>query len=327
MNQIEFESRHEAEWSRLAQALDPLKKSAVEPAVSAARVPALFRRVAAELAIARDRQYRTSLLDRLHALVVAAHFAVHGARIRRRGGMIADVLGFFLREFPAEVRRQWRFVAVAGAAFFVPFAGGVIALQWFPDFAYYLVSPEQLSHVQAMYSDDAMRFGAERGADSDIMMFGFYIFNNVRIDLQCLAGGAFFGLGTLAVLLSNGVFLGAIAGHLTHAGLGRNFWGFVVGHSAPELLGMTLASAAGLMIGYALVAPGHKTRLAALKERGHSAAVMLYGAALMTACAAVIEAFWSSRVDLPFELKLLVGAGVGALTIAFLALGGRERGS
>jgi uncharacterized membrane protein SpoIIM required for sporulation len=327
MNQIEFESQHEAEWSRLAHALGPSKKSVPEPGMSAAEVPALFRRLAAELAIARDRQYRTSLLDRLHALVVAAHFAVHGARIRRRGGMIADVLSFFLRQFPAEVRRQWPFVTVAAVTFFLPSVAGFLALQWFPDFVYYLVSPDRLSQIQAMYSDDSMRLGAERGADSDIQMFGFYIFNNVRIDLQCLAGGVFFGLGTLAVLLSNGIFFGAISGHLTQVGLGHNFWGFVVGHAAPELLGMTLASAAGLMIGYALVAPGRKTRIAALKERARPAAVMLYGAALMTACAAVIEAFWSSRVDLPLELKLIVGTVVAVLTIAFLALGGRERGS
>jgi len=325
VNQIEFEARHEDEWNRLAQALDP-KNAAAAGAPGTARVPALFRRLAAQLAIARDRQYRTSLIDRLHALVVAAHFAVHGARIRRRGGMITDLLGFFLREFPAEVRRQWRFVAVAALAFGIPFAAGVIALQWYPDFVYYLVAPDTLSRVQAMYSDDSMRFGAERGAGTDVKMFGFYILNNVRIDLQCLAGGIFFGLGTLAVLLSNGVFLGAIGGHLTQAGLGRNFWGFVAGHSAPEMTGMALASAAGLMIGYALIAPGRKTRAAALRERARPAAVMLYGAALMTACAAVIEAFWSSRVDLPFELKLAVGAAVTALTVAFLALGGRERG-
>ena len=325
MNQLEFESRHEAEWSRLAGALDA-KKAAAGEAADTARVPALFRRLAAELAIARDRQYRTSLIDRLHALVVSAHFAVHGARLGRKGGLVQDLLRFFLRDFPAEVRRQWRFVAVAALAFGVPFVGLAIALQWFPDFVYYIVAPDTLSRVQAMYSNDAMRFGAERGADTDIKMFGFYIFNNVRIDLQCLAGGIFFGLGTLAVLLSNGIFLGAIGGHLTQAGLGRNFWGFVVGHSAPELVGMALASAAGLMIGYALVAPGRKTRAAALRERARPAAVLLYGAALMTACAAVIEAFWSSRVDLPFELKLGVGALVAALTFAFLALGGRGRG-
>jgi len=325
MNQIEFEARHEAEWSGLAEALDAKKPSA-DAALGVARVPALFRRLAAELAIARDRQYRTSLIDRLHALVVSAHFAVHGARIRRRGALITDLLRFFLHEFPVEVRRQWRFVAAAALLFGVPFAACVVALQWFPDFVYYLVSPDTLSRVQAMYSDDAMRFGAERGADTDIRMFGFYIFNNVRINLQCLAGGIFFGLGTIAVLLSNGIFMGAIGGHLTQVGLGHNFWGFVVGHSAPELVGMTLASAAGLMIGYALAAPGRKTRVAALRERARPAAVMLYGAALMTACAAVIEAFWSSRVDLPLELKLAVGAVVALLTFGFLALGGRERG-
>jgi uncharacterized membrane protein SpoIIM required for sporulation len=216
---------------------------------------------------------------------------------------------------------------VAAATFFVPFIGGIIALQWYPDFVYYIIAPETLSKIQSMYAPDAQRLGAGREADTDLMMFGYYIFNNVRIDLQCLAGGIFFGLGTLAALLFNGVFLGAIAGHLTQVGYGRTFWGFVAGHSAPELLGMVLAGASGLMIGYALVAPGRQTRVAALIERGRSAATLLYGAALLTAGAAVVEAFWSSRVTLPFELKLAVGAIIAAITLAFLALGGRGRGS
>ena len=326
MNQIEFESCHEAEWNALALALEPPRKAGEAKPVESSEVPRRFRRLAAELAIARDRQYRTSLLDRLHALVITAHFAVHGARAYGRGGIVASLWRFFVEEFPVEARRQWRFLAVAAVAFFGPFLGCIIALQFFPDFVYYLVSPESLSRMQSMYSPDAARFGATREADTDVMMFGFYIANNVRIDLQCLAGGIFFGLGTLAALILNGTFLGAVAGHLTHVGLGRNFWGFVAGHSAPELLGVVLAGAAGLMIGYALVAPGRQTRIAALRMRGPPAATLLYGAALMTMFAAVIEAFWSSRVSIPFEIKIAVGVVVAILMVAFLALGGRTRG-
>ena len=325
MNELEFAARHEADWAQLARTLDPPKGERPGPA-EIEEVPRRFRRLAGELAIARDRQYRTSLIDRLHALAMSAHLAVHGARAQGRRGMIAALWHFFVSEFPAEARRQWRFLAVSAAAFFGPFLGGIAVLQFYPDFVYYLVAPETLAHIQSMYAPDNVRLGAARDADSDVMMFGFYIANNVRIDLQCLAGGAFFGLGTLAALIGNGVFLGAIAGYLTQIGYGETFWGFVAGHSAPELLGLVLSGAAGLMIGYALVAPGRLTRAAALRERGKHAATLLYGAALMTTGAAVIEAFWSSRVTIPFEVKIAVGSAVAVLVVAFLALGGR-RGS
>jgi uncharacterized membrane protein SpoIIM required for sporulation len=325
MNEIEVTAKHAADWAALARTLDPPKGEA-RNAADIDEVPRRFRRLAGELAVARDRQYRTSLIDRLQALAMSAHFAVHGARAQGRPGMIAALWHFFVSEFPAEARRQWRFLAVSAFAFFGPFLGGIVALQFFPDFVYYLVSPETLAHIQSMYAPDNVRLGAAREADSDVMMFGFYIFNNVRIDLQCLAGGAFFGLGTLAALVGNGMFIGAIAGYLTQIGYGRTFWGFVVGHSAPELLGLVLAGAAGLMIGYALVAPGRQTRVAALRERGRRAATLLYGAALMTTGAAIIEAFWSSRVTIPFEVKIGAGAAVTLLVVSFLALGGR-RGS
>ncbi|HUL95396.1 MAG TPA: stage II sporulation protein M [Usitatibacter sp.] len=323
MNEIEFAAKHEREWSALARTLDPPKGEVPSPA-DVDEVPRRFRRLAGQLAIARDRQYRTSLIDRLHALAMSAHFAVHGARAQGRPGTVAALWHFFVSDFPAEARRQWRFLAAAALAFFGPFLGGIVALQFFPDFVYYLVSPDTLARIQSMYAPDNVRLGAARDADSDVMMFGFYILNNVRIDLQCLAGGAFFGLGTLAALVGNGMFLGAISGYLTQIGYGHTFWGFVAGHSAPELLGLVLAGASGLMIGYALVAPGRQTRVAALRTRGRSAATLLYGAALMTTGAAVIEAFWSSRVTLPFEVKIAAGAVVALVVVTFLALGGRR---
>ena len=321
MNEIEFEAKHEAEWRAFSGALS--KRDA--EAAPAREVPRRFRRLAAELALARDRQYRTSLIDRLHALVLEAHLAVHAARAGRRFLALAALWRWIAADFPAHVRAQRRFVYVAAIAFFGPFLAMLAAVEWFPDFVYYLISPETLARVQSMYAPGNDRFGAGREADSDLMMFGFYIANNVRIDLQCLAGGIFFGLGSLAALVGNAVFLGALAGYLTQIGYGETFWGFVAGHSAFELMGLVLAGAAGLRIGYALVAPGRRPRTAALRAAGPDAAALLTGAGMLTIGAAFIEAFWSSRVSLPFELKIVFGLALIALTIAYFVFGGRSR--
>jgi len=329
MNEIEFEDRHAGRWQALAAVLAKKKsaeKDAAPPPLPATEVPREFRRLVAHLALARDRQYRTSLIDRLHALVITAHLAVHGARARRRESGFGQLWHFMVSTFPAEVRRQWPYLLVAGIAFFGPFLGAIAAIQWFPDFVHYIVPADSLARIQSMYAPGNARLGAGREADSDMMMFGFYIANNVRIDLQAVAGGIFFGLGTLAALLFNGTFLGAIAGHLTQIGYGANFWGFVSGHAAPELVGLVLSGAAGLRLGYALVAPGRLTRGAALRAAGPATATLLYGAAVMTVAAAVIEAFWSSRVSLPLEVKVGFGLVMWFITIAYLSLGGRDRG-
>ena len=325
MNEIGFEAAHEGEWRALAASLAPGKpKDAEMP--PAREVPRRFRLLVAQLALARDRQYRTSLIDRLHSLVLAAHLAVHGARAERRYRALGALWHFIAAGFPAAARSEWRFLAASALLFFGPFLGMTAAIMAWPDFVYYIVSPETLARIQSMYAPGNERFGAGREADTDFVMFGFYIMNNVRIDLQCLAGGMLFGLGTVAALLGNGIFLGAMAGYLTHVGYGVNFWGFVAGHSALELFGLVLAGASGLMIGHALVAPGRLPRTMALREAGRRAAVLLAGAALMTTGAAFIEAFWSSRVSLPFEVKIAFGAMMAAITLAWLAFGGR-RGS
>ncbi|MGE5386129.1 MAG: stage II sporulation protein M, partial [Betaproteobacteria bacterium] len=151
------------------------------------------------------------------------------------------------------------------------------------------------------------------------------IANNVRIDFQCFAGGIAFGVGAIFFLVYNGLMIGTTAGHLTQLGYITTFWGFVSGHSAFELTGAALSGAAGLKLGYALVAPGNRSRLAALKESAATTVGLLYGAAALTFLAAFIEAFWSPNRSVPFEIKVGVGIALWIVTWAYLLLAGRRR--
>jgi uncharacterized membrane protein SpoIIM required for sporulation len=78
------------------------------------------------------------------------------------------------------------------------------------------------------------------------------------------------------------------------------------------------------MVGMALIAPGRRTRFAALKERMPDIIGMVYGAALLTFLAAFIEAFWSASRTPPIEMKYAVGIGLWVLTWSYLAFTGRR---
>jgi len=156
-------------------------------------------------------------------------------------------------------------------------------------------------------------------------MFGFYIWNNVRIGFQTFAGGLLFGVGSAWFLGSNAVVIGAVAGYLTQVGYGDTFWSFVSGHSSLELIAIVLSGAAGFRLGLALISPGGRSRRGALVAAARPAVRMMYGAAILFAAAAFVEAFWSPINAIDVQVKILVGVAGWVTLLAYFLFAGRAR--
>jgi uncharacterized membrane protein SpoIIM required for sporulation len=314
VKQAPFEAGHAAEWTEFERFLDR------QPSFDAAELPSRYRRLCQSLALAANRQYSPALVDRLNRLALRGHHALYANRRRQT----QRVLEFLLAGFPALVRREWRLVLVATLLFFGPLAGLIAALQAFPEFVHYLLAPEQIASFHEMYDPANRRIGV-RGADTSLLMFGFYIWNNVRIGFQTFAGGLLFGVGSVWFLASNGVIIGAVAGYLTQIGYDETFWSFVAGHSSLELLAIVLSGAAGLRLGMAVVAPGPSSRKAALVAAAKPAVRIMYGAALMFLAAAFVEAFWSPLTEVPYRAKIIAGVCGWGILLAYFAFAGRAR--
>jgi len=316
VRQAPFEAAHAREW----QEFDLFLENKKNPPFDAAEMPERYRRICHTLALAQDRQYSPELVDRLNRLALRGHHVLYQNRRRQSG----RVLEFVLAGFPRLVRAEWRLVLAAGLLFFGPLGLLIAVLQVYPEFVHYLLAPEQIAQFHQMYDPGNKRLGM-READTSVAMFGFYIWNNVRIGFQTFAGGLAFGVGSLWFLAANGVIIGAVAGYLTQVGYSETFWSFVAGHSSPELLAIVLSGAAGLRLGMALIAPGGLSRKSALMAAAKPAVRLMYGAALMFMFAAFVEAFWSPLTEVPFNVK--VGAGVAgwAIALAYFLLAGRSR--
>ncbi len=314
MRQTPFEAGHTREWDEFEAFLEK------KPAFDAAEMPQRYRRICQSLALAADRQYSPALVDRLNRLALRGHHALYENRRRET----QRVLEFVAAGFPALVRREWRLVLAASLLFFGPLIGLFAVLQVFPEFVHYLLRPEQIAGVHEMYDPASRRLGM-READTNLMMFGFYVWNNVGIGFQTFAGGLLAGVGSIWFLGSNGIVLGAVAGYLTQIGYVETFWSFVAGHSSWELIAIALSGAAGLRLGLAVIAPGRLTRKAALVAAARPAVQIMYGAALLFFVAAFVEAFWSPLTEVPFNAKLGVGMAGWALLIAYFAFAGRGR--
>jgi uncharacterized membrane protein SpoIIM required for sporulation len=99
--------------------------------------------------------------------------------------------------------------------------------------------------------------------------------------------------------------------------------GFISSHGYLELSDVVIAGAAGLRLGYPLLAPGLQTRRAALAEGGRVAVRLLLGAAPLLVLAGAFEAFVSPS-GLPPEVKIVIGAITGVALYSYLLLAGRE---
>lgn len=324
MNQEQFESRHAGHWDAFEQwltARERPRRRAGEPppALADDEIPRRYRALCQHLALARDRQYSSALVERLHALVMRGHQFLYGAHPEAG----PRVLQFFASGFPRAVRQASRPVLLAGLLFFGPLIALVVALQVHPDFIHTLLPPAEVRNFREMY-DPANRTLGRRSADADSMMLGHYIWNNVRIGFQTFAGGLLFGLGSVFFLVFNGIVIGAVAGHLLQIGFGAPFLQFVAGHSALELTAIVLMGGAGLMLGASLVMPGGLTRAHALQVAARAAVPIVWGAASMLVAAAFVEAFWSPITSVPPPVKYALGIAMWFLVAAYLLFAGRR---
>ncbi|WP_101926281.1 MULTISPECIES: stage II sporulation protein M [Luteimonas] len=326
MRQETFIARHESEWQAFEAWLDARGGSARRARATRGwdgirdeDVPARYRRICQQLALARRRGYSPLVTARLQALMQGGHNVLY----RPPPPPWRRALWFLLAGFPRLVRAQRGCLWASLALFALPLVTlYAVVLQW-PEVVHGVFSPQQLAQFERMYDPDTAAQAFDRDSQSDMAMFGYYIWNNVSIGFRTFASGLLAGLGTIVVLVSNGVIFGVVAGHLQAIGHGGPFWRFVVGHSAPELTAIVIAGAAGLRLGLALVAPGRLRRLDALVEAGRVGGQLCLGILAMLVFAAFVEAFWSSTGSIPDPLKFGVGGGLWLLVLLWLWRGGR----
>ena len=327
MNKQSFLRDRRPAWERfeslLTRAEAPGKPKLAPDEVS--EFSELFRALCYDLAQVRSRDWGSAIERYLNDLVVRGHGAFYGGKPMKRG----RVTVFFTHIFPRLVRQNQAFFWVAAALFFVPMAASWAIVASDPSLAHRVLPGSVLYTMESMYEGNANESTdlADADADSgfarqDAAMAGFYVKHNTSIAFQCFALGFFLGLGTIYVLLSNGIQIGTIAGYVIAQGHGERFLSFVVSHSSFELTAIVVSGTAGLVLGHAILAPGNLSRVDSLRERGRVAVQLALGAAAMLFVAAMIEGFWSGQ-PLPPMVKYIAASIFWLAVIAYLGFAGR----
>jgi uncharacterized membrane protein SpoIIM required for sporulation len=272
-----------------------------------------YRRLVSDLAIARRDFPDDQLTMWLNELASRAHLRLYRAPAPswRRFGR------FFWTDFARRFRAARGYLLVSALLLFGPALVAYAAALLDSTLRDALV-PAQLRNVMASgrtWTD--LQPGLRPGMATLIFT------NNIQVSFLAFAGGVLFGLGTVYVLLSNGLALGAVLGAAQFYGVAPLLWSFISPHGYLELTCIVIAGAAGLMLGDALLRPGLLLRREALARTSRRAVELVVGAAPVLVLAGLIEGFISPG-ELPFVAKLAFGPVAGALLYALLLNVGRD---
>jgi uncharacterized membrane protein SpoIIM required for sporulation/uncharacterized RDD family membrane protein YckC len=295
------------------------------PESDVAEFAALYREVTADLARARTYGASSALLSNLEESVGQGHNLLYSAPPRT----FARIREWILEGVPRLIRLRWRPMALATLLFFGPALVTFGAIMMEPDRAERVVPAALLARAEAAEELRAQGIGYGEAVIAEETMpiaAASILTNNVQVTFFAFAGGLLLGLGTVVILVLNGVLLGGVAAAFQLQGQSMHLWAFVLPHGVIELTAICLAGGAGMWIGSALVLPGRRTRGQALVERSRDAVSVLGGVVVLLVIAGVIEGFISPSPALSEWTKVGFGIFTGLALFPWLLLSGAGRG-
>lgn len=312
-----FITERKDNWERLEDLLKILETSPIRglPRAEVREFGELYRRAAADLAIARAETRDPKLITYLNSLVIRAHGKIY----RAEGQGLELIWQFFTKDFPRTFRRRWRYFFLSFAVFTIFSIASFLLCYYDQNFA----DATGASQVQTFAQNNEQWWKSLNDANqvgaSEILT------NNIRVSLFAFAFGVLFGVGTIYILINNALHIGGVLAvcYKTNPAFGNALVEFMIGHGVIELSCIFIAGGAGMLIGYSLVNPGDLTRTQALKKNGLEAARLAIGCAILLVIAGIIEGFLSPS-NLPAYIKYGTGILTGIAMYSYLLLVGRN---
>jgi uncharacterized membrane protein SpoIIM required for sporulation len=267
----------------------------------------LYRQTASDLAIAREDITSSQLAAYLNSLLGRTHNLIYMGNKPK----VAGIVRFYSETYPRIFRELWPQTLLAFAIFAVTGLAAFILTIRDPTFAHRLLGTHMMETIEKREMWTHSIVTIKPLAASSIMT------NNLSVAFATFASGITAGVGTVWMMVLNGLLIGVIGAATLQAGMAGQLWTFVVPHGVLELPAIFIAGGAGFEIARGMLFPGLLPRRESLARAGGRAAQLLLGTIPMLIVAGVIEGFLSPS-ETAAPLKFLFGAVMFAALVTYL---------
>ncbi len=269
----------------------------------------LYRQTASDLAAVREDASSKQLAVYLNQLLGRGHNLIyHGHKTK-----VSALVRFYGVTYPQVFRETLPLTLLATAIFFVCGIASWAVAAHDPGFAHRLLGPQMMETIERREMWTHSIVTIKPLASSGIMT------NNLTVAFTAFAFGITAGLGTIWMMLYNGLLIGVIGAATWKAGMALQLWSFVAPHGVLELPAIFIAGGAGLEVARGMLFPGFLPRRQSLALAGGRGVRLLLGTIPLLIVAGVIEAFFSPS-NAPLFMKFTLAAVLFGALLSYLFL-------
>jgi uncharacterized membrane protein SpoIIM required for sporulation len=303
-------------WNRLEQLVGLSGRSGVSALAPTdlQELALLYRQIAADLASVREDSTTTNLAHYLNQLLGRAHNIIYMGR-KTEG---RNILTFYRSTYPLIFRQTFANTLAAFLIFLCAAIAGVLLTLNDPSFSRHLLGPRMIQSIEQhkMWTDSVVT--VKPVASSEILT------NNLSVSILTYALGIAAGVGTVWMMLLNGLLIGVVGTACWQGQMSLLLWSFVAGHGVLELPAIFIAAGAGFIIARGLLFPGALPRGESLVRAGKLSAQLFFGTIPLLLIAGFIEGFISPS-DVPIPMKFTLAGGLFTLLVLYLGFAGKSQ--
>ena len=268
-----------------------------------------YQQIQGDFTVARSEIPQSDLTRKLQALLIETNQEV----AKPVAYFIPEMRNLLGYELPVILLKLIpKFLAIT-LLFSLSIVVGWVVIAQFPDVINAFFSPEMINGV---HRGQLWTEGIFSVTPSSVAAFSIMT-NNIMVSFTAFALGALYGIGTLYIVVLNGLLLGCAFSFTAIHGLSFRLLDFVVAHGCVELSVIVLAATAGFAMGDALAHPGQQSRASVFRQAAKEGCYICALCVPFLIAAGIIEGYVSPS-ELPFVFKLAIGVGYWLIFVYIL---------
>ncbi len=294
MREAAFVKQNKDKWATFESALS--NKTDISPDV----LSELYIEITDHLSYAKTFYTGSNTEFYLNGLASQAHQQIYKTKRESKNRIIS----FWKTEFPTMFYNHRRELLIAFLVFSFFTAVGAFSAANEGDFVRAILGDDYVNMtLENIENDDPMAVYKKMGEFN--MSLGITI-NNIKVALFAFAYGIFLGIGTLMIMLQNGIMLGSFQYFFFEKGLGWESVRTIWIHGTIEISVIIIAGCAGLVLANGMLFPGTYSRLESFKRGVINGLKIMLSTVPFFIVAGFLEGFVTRHTEMPDWLAIFI---------------------
>jgi len=308
MREAAFVKQNKDKWTTFENALS--NQTEIAPDV----LSDLYIEITDHLSYAKTFYPKSNTEFYLNSIASQAHRQIYKTKRESKNRIIS----FWKTEFPTMFFQHRRSLLIAFLVFAFFTAVGAFSAANEGDFVRSILGDGYVNMtLDNIENNDPMAVYKQQG---EFNMFLGITINNIRVALMAFAYGIMFGIGTLMIMLQNGIMLGSFQYFFYEKGLlwesVRTIWI----HGTIEISVIIIAGCAGLVLANGMLFPGTYSRLESFKRGVVDGLKIMLSTVPFFIIAGFLEGFVTRHTEMPDWLAIFIISASLALILFYYVI-------